>query len=151
MVPLSSPVSKGRSVEREYALFVYGSYISQAMGDHTFYMDTPMSVLNEAAKSKAVMRVCKDIGIGSELWDPKFIESWKSKYAVEVWAENKRTREKKRLWKRKDRSLDSQWNVLNPTQQQPQQSEKTTSSNNGNNSSSNATKGLFFTAPKSGV
>jgi len=32
----------------------------------------------------------------------QFIDQWKKRYASEVWCENVRTKEKKRLWRRKD-------------------------------------------------
>jgi hypothetical protein len=35
----------------------------------------------EGAKSNALMRLCKEIGIGLELWNPQFINSWKSRFA----------------------------------------------------------------------
>ena len=38
---------------------------------------------SEGAKSNALMRCCKDLGVASVLWDPIFIAQWKSKYAVE--------------------------------------------------------------------
>lgn len=51
----------------------------------------------ESAKSNALMRCCKDLGIASELWDPTFIHKWRSNHAVELWATNARTNEKRRL------------------------------------------------------
>ena len=33
----------------------------------------------------------------------QFVIDWKEKYAVSSWCENVRTREKKKLWRRKDR------------------------------------------------
>ena len=33
----------------------------------------------------------------------QFIIEWKEKYAASAWCENVRTREKKKLWRRKDR------------------------------------------------
>jgi hypothetical protein len=56
-------------------------------------------------KSNALMRCCKDLGIASELWDPAFIRKWKAKNAVEVWATDVRTKQKRRLWRRKEEKL----------------------------------------------
>lgn len=36
-------------------------------------------------------------------YPPQFIIEWKEKYALNTWCENVRTREKKKLWRRKDR------------------------------------------------
>lgn len=92
-------------IVREYALFCLGRFVSQTVGEHTFYSSNNMvyGKAMEAAKSNALMRCCKDLGVASELWDPQFIIEWKEKYAVSTWCENIRTREKKKLWRRKDR------------------------------------------------
>lgn len=55
----------------------------------------------EAAKSNALMRCCKDIGIASELWDPSFNTKWRSTHCVQVWVMN-RDGKKRKLWRRKD-------------------------------------------------
>lgn len=62
-----------------------------------------MSVVTaeEGAKSNALMRCCKDLGIASELWDPAFIQHWRATYADEVYATNSRTNEKRRLWRKR--------------------------------------------------
>jgi hypothetical protein len=56
----------------------------------------------ESAKSNALMRCCKDLGIASELWDPTFIAAWKKRNAVEVWVTNTRNGEKRKLWRKTD-------------------------------------------------
>ena len=33
-----------------------------------------LAMAEESAKSNAMMRCCKDLGIASELWDPNFIQ-----------------------------------------------------------------------------
>lgn len=42
------------------------------MGEHTFYGKGNLQYGKacESAKSNALMRCCKDLGIASELWDP---------------------------------------------------------------------------------
>jgi hypothetical protein len=63
----------------------------------------------EAIKSNALTRCCKDLGIASELWDPVFIYEWKKKSTSTVFCTHQRTKEKKRLWRRKDREFDYPW------------------------------------------
>ena len=46
------------------------------------------------------MRCCKDLGIASELWDPKFVRAFKSEL-VAVWCEHSSTKKKKALWFKK--------------------------------------------------
>ena len=38
----------------------------------------------EGAKSDAITRCCKDLGIYPELWDWRFQQAWKKKYAIMV-------------------------------------------------------------------
>jgi len=74
----------------------------------------------ESAKSNALMRCCKDLGVASgvlhllfvgrfcflnrtELWDPQFLLEWRDKHAVGVFAENAVTKKKQKLWRRRDR------------------------------------------------
>lgn len=59
----------------------------------------------EGVKSNALMRCCKDIGIASELWDPVFIRRWKAENSCEVWATDIKTKQRKRVWRRKDEKL----------------------------------------------
>ena len=40
------------------------------------------------------MRCCKDLGVASELWDPRFIREFKAKYCIEVFAEHYSTKKK---------------------------------------------------------
>lgn len=65
--------SKISLVSREYALYCQGKFVAQSLGEHTFYGDNNMHYGKacESAKSNALMRCCKDLGIASELWDPK--------------------------------------------------------------------------------
>lgn len=99
------------NVSAEYALYVDGRFISQAWGEQDYYLSSrSIATALEGAKSNALMRCCKDLGIASELWDPNFILEWKEKYAISVWCENQKTKERKRLWRRKDRkAFDYPW------------------------------------------
>jgi hypothetical protein len=40
------------------------------------------------------MRCCKDLGVASELWDPRFIREFKKEYCVEVYVEHVPTKKK---------------------------------------------------------
>ena len=62
-------------VAREYALYCEGRFVSQSLGEHTFFGKSNQHYGNacEAAKSSALRRCCKDLGISSELWDPKVL------------------------------------------------------------------------------
>lgn len=60
-------------ITREYALYCLGRYVAQATGEHSFYTRGNLGYGKacESAKSNALMRCCKDLGIASELWDPQ--------------------------------------------------------------------------------
>lgn len=104
LIPRDDSVVEGKTLSRDYALFVHGRFVSQARGEfESSYNKLSEGVAEEAAKSNALMRCCKDLGIASELWDPTFILSFKAKYCSAVFAENQTTKKKHRLWRRKDR------------------------------------------------
>lgn len=47
------------------------------------------------------MRCCKDLGVASELWDPRFIRKWKAEYARDVFVEHQGTKKRTKMWLRK--------------------------------------------------
>ena len=65
-------------IVREYALFCLGRFVAQTVGEHTFYSTNNMVYgrAMESAKSNALMRCCKDLGVASELWDPQVNSVW---------------------------------------------------------------------------
>ncbi|KAH8828679.1 mitochondrial genome maintenance MGM101-domain-containing protein [Flagelloscypha sp. PMI_526] len=100
------PMQKtSRTVSREYALVCSGRLVGIAIGEQEYFDPEGIATASEAAKSNALMRCCKDLGIASELWDPRFIREFKSKHCVEVWAEHIPTKKKKKVWRRKDQKL----------------------------------------------
>lgn len=51
------------------------------------------------------MRCCKDLGIASELWDPRFIRQFNNEHTREIWVEHVVTKKKKKIVLRKDDSV----------------------------------------------
>ncbi|KDN52783.1 Mgm101p-domain-containing protein [Tilletiaria anomala UBC 951] len=90
-----------RIVSREWMLICLGRFVSTARGEQEYFDPSGIATASEGAKSNALMRCCKDLGIASELWDPRFVREFKSKHTVEVWAEGVGGK-KRRLWRRKD-------------------------------------------------
>lgn len=76
-----------------FYLIIKGKFVDFAIGQNE-YIETNRSMTYgdaiEGAKSNALMRCCKRLGIGLELWDKEFVEMWKSKYAISKYDENKR-------------------------------------------------------------
>ena len=59
----------------------------------------------EGCKSNALMRCCKDLGVASELWDPRFIRKFMQDHAREVFVEHLPTKKRRKLWVRKDQDV----------------------------------------------
>ncbi|KAH6914723.1 mitochondrial genome maintenance protein [Coprinopsis sp. MPI-PUGE-AT-0042] len=89
-------------VSREYALVCHGRLVGIARGEQEYFDPSNIPTATEGCKSNALMRCCKDLGVASELWDPRFIREFKAKYGVEIFATHVPTKSKKKLWRRKD-------------------------------------------------
>jgi len=76
--------------------------VAIARGEQDYFDASGVATATDACKSNALMRCCKDLGIASELWDPRFIRGFKTEYCVEVFATNMVSKLKKKLWRRKD-------------------------------------------------
>lgn len=75
-----------------FYLFIDGKPYGYAIGEQTYHENNPVMTWGDAcegAKSNALMRLCKGLGIGLELWRPSFIEKWKKKYAESYTTKNK--------------------------------------------------------------
>ncbi|KAL7418462.1 hypothetical protein Q5752_006920 [Cryptotrichosporon argae] len=95
-----------RIVSREWALVCLGRLIGVARGEQEFFDPSGIPTATEACKSNALMRCCKDLGIASELWDPRFIRQFKEKYCVEAMVEHVTQKKKRKLWRKKDAKFD---------------------------------------------
>ncbi|KAI0797114.1 mitochondrial genome maintenance MGM101-domain-containing protein [Abortiporus biennis] len=102
LAPRSETNVGPKVVSREYALVCLGRLVAIARGEQEYFDPHGIPTATEACKSNALMRCCKDLGVASELWDPRFIREFKAKYAVEVFAEHVPTKKKYKLWRRKD-------------------------------------------------
>lgn len=86
-----------------YYLFIDGKFITYVVGEHTEQRTgSTMSYGEtvESAYSNALMRCCKHLGIGLEMWNPAYVERWKKQYTV---AEMTTTKSgyKRMIWRRK--------------------------------------------------
>ncbi|KAI0469122.1 mitochondrial genome maintenance MGM101 [Xylaria cf. heliscus] len=102
LAPRGELMVQERIVTREYALVVNGRFVGQARGEQQYFSEDGVSTAAEGAKSNALMRCCKDLGIASELWDPRFIRKFMKEHAVQQWVEHVTTKKKKQIWLRKD-------------------------------------------------
>ncbi|KAF5392970.1 hypothetical protein D9757_001136 [Collybiopsis confluens] len=102
LAPRSNANVSNMVASREYALVCQGRLVAIARGEQEYFDKGGIPTALESAKSNALMRCCKDLGIASELWDPRFIREFKAQHCVEVFAEHLITKKKKKLWRRKD-------------------------------------------------
>jgi hypothetical protein len=106
LVPRSETIVTDTLLTREYALVCLGRLVSIARGEQDYFSQDGIPTATEGCKSNALMRCCKDLGIASELWDPNFIRQFKAKYCEEKFVEHVSTKRKRKIWKRKDRTID---------------------------------------------
>ena len=97
MVPEGMPRIMDNLVVWGFHLVVKGNYVSTAFGEQQYFANGRMTFgeATEGAKSNALMRLCKSLGIGLELWDKQFIDRWLSQYAEWKWDPNKQG---KKIW-----------------------------------------------------
>ena len=79
-----------------------GRLVSVARGEQDYFSPDGIPTATEGCKSNALLRCCKDLGVASELWDPRFIREFNAKNVKEVWAEHVVTKKKKKIYLRKD-------------------------------------------------
>jgi hypothetical protein len=76
--------------------------VSIARGEQQYFDPEGIPTATEGCKSNALMRCCKDLGVGSELWDPVYIRKFMQNHAKDIWVEHMTTKKKKRIFMRKD-------------------------------------------------
>ncbi|KAI9296197.1 mitochondrial genome maintenance MGM101 [Neoconidiobolus thromboides FSU 785] len=101
LVPRGPSTVSSKNISREYALICLGRFVSQARGEQAYFDKDELSMAGEGAKSNALTRCCKDIGIASELWDPAFVRKFKEENAEQVWVEHVSSKKKRILWRLK--------------------------------------------------
>ncbi|KAF2745136.1 Mgm101p-domain-containing protein [Sporormia fimetaria CBS 119925] len=102
LAPRGESIVTGKLVTREYGLIVQGRLVSIARGEQQYFDPDGIPTATEGCKSNALMRCCKDLGIASELWDPRFIRKFMVEMTKEVWVEHVATKKKRKVVIRKD-------------------------------------------------
>ncbi|KAK3292444.1 mitochondrial genome maintenance MGM101-domain-containing protein [Chaetomium fimeti] len=102
LAPRGELVVGEKVVTREYALVVHGRFIAQARGECQYFSEETIPTAGEGCKSNALLRCCKDLGIASELWDPRFIRDFKKAHCQELWVEHVVNKKRRQIWTRKD-------------------------------------------------
>jgi hypothetical protein len=124
MVEHGSPRLEGNIVIWGFHLIIKGRYCGIAYGGQEYHPNNP--TMNwadaiEGAKSNALMRLCKGIGVSKELWRPSFIKKYKEKYA-ESYQGQDRYGNTKTLWRKKadhKEPTEPEGDIPNPFEQKP--------------------------------
>lgn len=85
--PKGEPKVNGNQVFYTAQLYCLGRFVAEAMGEGKWISNNAKSSYGtalESAKTDALTRCCKDIGIASQLWDPSFTRRWKRDWAVYI-------------------------------------------------------------------
>lgn len=105
LAPRGESIVTGKLVTREYGLVVQGRLVSIARGEQQYFDPDGIPTATEGCKSNALMRCCKDLGIASELWDPRFVREFHAKWTKEIWAEHVSSKKKRKMVIRKDDTI----------------------------------------------
>ena len=116
LVALSEPMLRDDTLMQIWALVIRGQVVATAPGEANYKTDRAKArkwemaygTALESAKSNALMRCCKDIGVAAACWDRRFTEGWKDKYAVHVYRTDRNSSEEYDEWRTLERG--PHWN-----------------------------------------
>lgn len=83
--------------------------VSIARGEQDYFSKDGIPTASEGCRSNALMRCCKDLGVASELWDPRFIRKFKTTNLREVFVEHQATKKRTKIWLRKGDPVQYPW------------------------------------------
>ncbi|KAJ5281657.1 hypothetical protein N7478_007029 [Penicillium angulare] len=109
LAPRGESIVTPKTVTREYALVCHGRLVSVARGEQDYFSPDGIPTATEGCRSNALVRCCKDLGIASELWDPRWIRKYKAQYTREVFVEHVVNKRKSKIWVRKDDVVGYPW------------------------------------------
>ncbi|KAJ5599521.1 Mitochondrial genome maintenance [Penicillium hetheringtonii] len=109
LVPRSESIVTPKAVTREYALVCNGRLVSVARGEQDYFSPDGIPTATEGCRSNALVRCCKDLGIASELWDPRWIRKFKAQHTREVFVEHVVNKRKSKIWIRKGDPVSYPW------------------------------------------
>jgi hypothetical protein len=83
LIPYGPPKKLEKFIHWAFWLIIKGKPYGFAVGEQQYFESDHMTYGDalEGAKSNALMRLCKGLGISLELWQPEFRRKWLPKYA----------------------------------------------------------------------
>lgn len=116
MIPQGLPKIQDEMIFWGFHLIIQGNFAGFAIGEQKYQSQNAQMTYGDAcegAKSNALMRLCKGIGIGIELWRPSYVKTWKEKYGElypGIWPDGKPIKDKngkqKMLWRKKNENTE---------------------------------------------
>lgn len=122
MIPQGLPQIQKNLICWGWYLVIQGKLMGFAIGETEYRPNNPIMSFSDAcegAKSNALMRLCKGLGITLELWNPSYCKAWKTQHA-ESWREpDKKTGKMVTRWKKKTSSLTGKRNKAGDSESFP--------------------------------
>jgi hypothetical protein len=90
--PFNEPMIREGLAMQTWGLYVGGRFVSQATGECELVKNNQQMTYGdilEGTKSVAIRRLCKDLGVASELWDRSFIYEYLKTHCFKVWVDGK--------------------------------------------------------------
>jgi hypothetical protein len=107
LIPMTpSPTIQNDCVLWTHYLIIDNAYVSHSVGSCEYRAGNPNMNYGDAVEGcigNALMRCLKRMGMNRELWDKRFIESWKAKYAEQYTDQTSidRSGKPKKFWRKK--------------------------------------------------
>jgi len=101
MRPMGQPVIREGLVLHTWTLYIGGQFVAWATGEMELIKENEQMTYGdilEGSKSVALRRLCKDLGIASELWNKRWVDGFLKRWAFKVWVAGKN----KPQWRRID-------------------------------------------------
>jgi hypothetical protein len=73
------------------ALYILGRFVSEAVGECEARFGMSYASALEGARTDALTRCCKDLGMATELWDPDWREGWQAKWTTKEWVADQKS------------------------------------------------------------
>lgn len=104
LIPEGMPKENNNIVYWGFHLVIKGVYCGFSIGEQQYFNNGRMTYGEacEGAKSNALTRLCKGLGIGIKLWDKGYSEGWLEKYAVFNWEDGQNGGKRKKVYRLKN-------------------------------------------------
>lgn len=102
LLPAQDHVMDGKTVVQLWVLVVAGHVVAIAPGAGAAGFDPDLAQQLESAKSNALTRACKDLGIGLFLAQKRWAETFRERYCIQVDAKDRENKDWRRCWRRVD-------------------------------------------------